>query len=287
MNRVSNKKVIFIGGTSRSGSTLLDKIIANNKQAISLGEIHALFQPTRLHHFRLIQELLQNDKKWKKILKGGRKHLYPNLISLYPEIDIFVDSSKDPFWIYYHSKILRDLNIEVKNVLIFKKIDELADSFVKRNIYYKWAPFYIQYHKKYFSIIKEFYLISYYNLINTKSTLEDLCGYIKIPYTSEMRKYWCSESLTFFGSKTVEKKENKINLKYNPPALERSKKYIIEMTEKYPEIKEMESFLINNQDQFNLVPKELVYSKFYTCYFWLKRKIKIELKRIFPENIGN
>ena len=45
------KKLVFIGGTARSGSTLLDKIISNDPKVMSLGEIHAIFCPTRKHHF--------------------------------------------------------------------------------------------------------------------------------------------------------------------------------------------------------------------------------------------
>ncbi len=44
------KKVIFITGTGRSGSTLLDMMLGNDPKGISLGEVVALFRPYRPHH---------------------------------------------------------------------------------------------------------------------------------------------------------------------------------------------------------------------------------------------
>ena len=44
------KKVIFIGGTSYSGSTFFDMILANDPKGFSCGEVNALFNPYRPHH---------------------------------------------------------------------------------------------------------------------------------------------------------------------------------------------------------------------------------------------
>ena len=85
-NRSMNyeKKIIFIGGTARSGSTLLDLIITNDPRAMSLGEINALFWPTRKHHFDEISRL-KKDSVWPIILTAGAKQLYPNLIKKFQE----------------------------------------------------------------------------------------------------------------------------------------------------------------------------------------------------------
>jgi len=62
--------------------------------------------PTRKHHFEEIEKL-KKDEKWSTIIMGGRKNLYPNLVKSFPEIDVFVDSSKNPFWFKYHMNNLR------------------------------------------------------------------------------------------------------------------------------------------------------------------------------------
>ena len=244
----NNKKVIFIGGTSRSGSTLLDKIISNDSKAVSLGEIHVLFHPTRTHHFKLREEL-KKDKRWNIILKEGKRRLFDNLIKYFPTYNIFVDSSKDPFWITYHMRKLEKSNITFYNVLIFKSINEIAHSFIKRNINFIWGKFYINYHKKYFTLMHNFYLISYFNLIKNPDSLKKLCQYLDISYTSEKFKYWVHENQTFFGSKSVYKSDiqnPKIN--YDSPNLKIIDKQVKEVKQKYPQIIAMESYLLNSQD---------------------------------------
>lgn len=281
----NSKKVIFIGGTSRSGSTLLDKIISNDPKAMSLGEIHALIEPTRVHHFKLRKEI-KSDEKWNKILEGGKKHLYKNLINYFPEVNYFIDSSKDPFWFQYHTKLLIKNNVDVKNVLIFKTINELADSFVKRNILYDWAPFYQNYHKKYFSVIKFFYLVSYKDLINDDVVLENLCRYIGMSYFEDKKKYWFNDRLTFFGSKTVKQSDTATSsLSYKLPNLQIINKYVEEMALKYPEIKKIETYLLNNNNQIVDVSNKRYYNRVYVEILRIKKRIKTSINRIFPKTI--
>lgn len=44
------KKVIFVGGTSFSGSTFLDMMLASGEEGFSAGEVYALFHPYRPGH---------------------------------------------------------------------------------------------------------------------------------------------------------------------------------------------------------------------------------------------
>ena len=195
------KKVIFIGGTARSGSTLLDLILANDTKVMSLGEIYALFRPTRKHHFEEIKKLKQ-DPVWSKILKDGKKLLYPNLIKYYPDIDIFVDSSKDPFWFSFHEKI-KTQSYQIKHVLIYKSPEELAKSFIKRGKHFEWIKTYINYHKKYFSLINSFVSISYKELLQNDESLKKLCKWLGIEYFKGKKNYWEKEHHSFFGSNSV------------------------------------------------------------------------------------
>lgn len=47
---MSGKTAIFIGGSSYSGSTLLDMMLASGEDGFSAGEVSALFYPYRPHH---------------------------------------------------------------------------------------------------------------------------------------------------------------------------------------------------------------------------------------------
>jgi hypothetical protein len=128
------KKIVFIGGTSRSGSTILDTIISNNEKAMSLGEIHALLYPYRKHYFEIRNKTIESDTRWKKIIEDGENKLFTNLIKLFPKYDVFVDSSKNPYWIKKHVQILDDKDIDYFNILIYKTPYEIADSFYKRGL---------------------------------------------------------------------------------------------------------------------------------------------------------
>lgn len=198
------KKIICIGGTSRSGSTLLDVILANDPKAMSLGEIQFLFRPTRKHNFEE-REKLKGDAIWSQILQGGAKNLYPNLIRLFPDVDIFVDSSKDPFWFSYHEKKKRR-DYQIQHVLIYKSPQELAKSFIKRGLKTQWIGFYIFYHRLYMSMIGKFTSISYRDLVSDDLALSKLCTKLGIPFFEGKKNYWEREHSTFFGSNSIRAK---------------------------------------------------------------------------------
>lgn len=195
------KTIIFVGGTARSGSTLLELILANDSRAMALGEIHVLFCPTRKHHFEELEKL-KNDPVWSKIISDGKKLLYSNLIKHFPGTDIFIDSSKDPFWFRYHRKNSPN-DCLIKNVLIYKTPQEIAKSFIKRGKTYKWIQVYENYHKKYFSLIDDFVTISYKDLVQSDETLKTLCFRIGVYYFKEKKNYWQSNQTPFFGSSSV------------------------------------------------------------------------------------
>jgi len=83
---MKDKMVIFIVGTSYSGSTLLDMMLSNDSKGYSLGEVNFIFNPTRSHHYSEIKKN-QKEKMWDKIIDSGEKNLYYNLFSQNQHID--------------------------------------------------------------------------------------------------------------------------------------------------------------------------------------------------------
>lgn len=237
------KKIVFIGGTSRSGSTLLDLIIANDPKGMSLGEIQSIFRPTKRHHFKELNRL-REDEKWKKILDGGKKNLYPNLIAHFPDIDLFVDSSKDPFWIKYQMKMNNENKMSLNNVLIYKTPAELANSFIKRGKEQKWANTYEKYHRKYLSLIDDFVSIGYRDLIENDISLEKLCNYIDIDFSIDKKEYWKKNYNTFFGSNSV-KSENSHYENKQLSKIERRKLEYDGVKKEYADI--IEDVILKNQ----------------------------------------
>jgi len=229
-----SRKVIFVGGTSFSGSTLLDMILANDRAGFSLGEIYALFRPGKRHHLTEIRRL-RKDTRWASILRGGENCLYRNLFSTFSEVDFFVDSSKEVFWMKKQQRILKRLGIPFRNVLIHKSPAEVALSYGKRGAHGRWAAAFVKYHREYFRLFgADFTSISYKRLVTNPGDLEELCTDLGINYFSGKEKYWEKSHQTFFGNQRAKAhlenfsiigNENKADLAregektlyYNPP----------------------------------------------------------------------
>ena len=291
-----HKKIIFVGGTARSGSTLLDMILSNDPKAMSLGEIIALFQPTRKHHFEEIKKL-KTYSVWNKILKDGEKRLYHNLNKYFPDINIYVDSSKDPFWFKYHSTINKD-EFDIRNILIYKNPYELANSFIKRGKNEAWIHNYIHYHRKYFSLTEDFVTIAYKDLINIPIALEMLCRIIGIQYTPTKVNYWERDQTTFFGSNSVKshnatnakkqiKNQTRRDLIYDEVKDDNLFHAVNSILENKPEISLIENHLI----KFNVLEKSendfetISYDKITLLWYYIKQLIKRKLRYYFPVDI--
>lgn len=196
----STKKVIFVGGTAYSGSTLLDMVLANDPKGYSLGEIYALFKPWRKHHFEEIEKL-KKDNIWSNIISNGTDKLYLSLFKYFPNIDFFVDSSKNPIWIRKQSEILRKQDIRIFNVLIYKNPEELAHSFDKRNELDNLERSIKTYYSLYFNLIDNFIPVSYKGIIEKSVYLERLCHILDLNYFETKIKFWLKNDYnTFFGN---------------------------------------------------------------------------------------
>ena len=205
---MEGKKVIFIAGTSYSGSTLLDMILANDPKGFSCGEIIHLFDPFWPEHFDHVCGC--GDVKcdvWRRVLKNGADKLHDTIFEIYPDISFITDSSKDPYWIYWRTKELSKKNIQVKNLLIWKTPLELAHSFRKRNRTIDSTEFWESYHRLYFTLIKDWMAVKYSDFVQKRESLEKICEYLGIPYYSSKYQYWDKKHHTKFENISL-----KINL---------------------------------------------------------------------------
>jgi len=194
------KKVIFIGGTSYSGSTFFDMILANDPRGFSCGEVHALFNPYRPHHINPLCGCADNRcQVWSRALKNGKKNLYSTIFKLFPEVRFIVDSSKNVFWIKSQTKHLLRNGIECRNVLIWKSPLELACSFRKRN-QIGWEKEWLVYHRLYFKAVESWKAIRYRDFTMNKEVLKNVCAYLAIPYFPGKENYWEKKHHTLFGN---------------------------------------------------------------------------------------
>jgi hypothetical protein len=217
-----DKKVIFIGGTSYSGSTFFDMMIGNDPSGFSCGEVNALFYPKKEHHLNPSCGCSSKDCSiWNKVRKGGKNRLYVTLFELMPQIKFIVDSSKDPFWIESQTNNLKTQGIGFKSLLIWKNPYELAYSFHKKDRS-KWDQIWLNYHRTYTTLVENWRSVPYSELTNNPETLENVCRYLEIPYFENKKKFWEKSHHLLFGNNTArvhlypDKNSNDIKLNKKP-----------------------------------------------------------------------
>jgi hypothetical protein len=198
------KKIIQLGGTVRSGTTMLALILANSEDAISLGEVIHLFEPYKKAHLAEIERLIKNPK-WNKILNDKKENLYANIFNVFPEVNIILDSSKDPFW---YNKLRKNNSFETKQLVTYKNPTDLKQSFLKRGMT-NWRKVYLNYYRRFFTVFPLANTIYLDKILNDDNYLKDLCIYLEVEYFDNKLEYWHKVQPNFFGSKTV--KQNKID----------------------------------------------------------------------------
>ena len=315
------KKIIKIGGTAYSGSTLLDLILSNDPNGFSCGEMYALFRPHRKHHFR--PKCSCNDPKcdiWGIIQEGGEHDVWKNLSNLLPNISFFVDSSKNTENLADQINSDDFRGFEVFNIIIWKTPVEFAYSCYKRNKLSNWKKSYVNYHKQYFSIVNKWYSVRYSEFVSdTSQKLRRLCEIIGINYFPGKENYWSKEHHTLFGSDSA-----KLHLyspeeqKYKEIEKDRSRKKPNVIIDKEPEVKHhrriysstMKNILerlpknvqdeIKNDEELRLIHDVLTYSEISADrsdykikdtlsllkpqFSWkIQKKIKRNIMRIFAQ----
>lgn len=196
------KKVIRIAGTSFSGSTMLDLMLANDSLGFSCGEINALFRPYRQHHFKFDCSCGNPECKiWETVKYQGENKLWPALIDLLPEKQFFVDSSKELVWLNDQKKHGLPQGMTAVNILIWKTPLEYALSCYKRGQLAKWYHGYTSYFERYFSIMDQWVSVRFNDLtFNPSKKLKSICKSVGVEYYPGKENYWERKHHTLFGS---------------------------------------------------------------------------------------
>ncbi len=203
METVENKKkVIFIGGSSHSGSTMLDLMLSTHPECFSAGEVQSLFRPSKPHHINPICGCgVRGCGVWQDIYVKGEKNLYENIFSKYPKIDTIVDSSKSLSWFYDQSRFLSGKGIKIYYFVIWKKPLEFAVSLYKRDKIEKFDKAWTNYYKNYFDIIPRPVAVKYKELAqNPATTIQVLMKIIGKKSIPDQHLYWQKKHHTLFGS---------------------------------------------------------------------------------------
>jgi hypothetical protein len=247
------KKVLFIGGSSYSGSTMLDMMLSNTKKGFSVGEIYALFRPYRPHHFNPLCGCgNQKCTIWLKSRDTGEDTFYKSIFEKFKDIEYIVDSSKDPLWINDQLINLSKQGIDAYNILIWKDPISFYASMIKRNRK-GGIKAWVSYHRLYLTLIKSWITISYQELAqNPSASLRNLCTKTGILYQDGMNNYWEKQHHTIFGNDSA-----KIHLSEstNNYKIEDKKHSSLTPKEKSTNTNNHRSIYYKNDS--NLVPKEI------------------------------
>ena len=198
------KKVIFIAGTSYSGSSMLDMMLGSSDSSFSAGEVRALFHPSKKH--QILPPCGCGDIQcdiWKKIKKDGADRLYAKIFDMFENVDTIIDSSKNYFWIAKQRKMLKDQKIMSAILLIWKYPEEFALSRLKRRQFENWEKAWLEYHKMFFSIYKNSNIraICYRDLVKEPGfKLEQICKNYGIGFSPKMTFFWEKKHHMLFGN---------------------------------------------------------------------------------------
>ena len=195
-------KIIRIGGTGHSGSTMLDLMLSNADNGFSCGEISALLRPFRKHHFKPLCGCHDPGcTLWDQVKAAGENNMWQTLSRLVPEADFFVDSSKESAWLRDQVRLNLEDVFEPLNVLIWKSPADYAYSCMKRGQLRKWKSSYINYHTRYFSMMDRWVSVRYSDLTRDPAgKLRSLCRRLGISFFPGKEIYWNRTYHTLFGS---------------------------------------------------------------------------------------
>ncbi len=198
------KKVVFVGGTSFSGSTMLDMMLANDPQGFSCGEIVNLFHPTRPHHVNPWCGCgSYGCAVWRQIYEAGPRGFYTKISEVLPDVSFIVDSSKNTCWIKQQEKVARAHGLDVSHALIWKSPENLAKSYAKRGRLATFESAFINYHRLYTSRISSWAGVQYEQLVDNPSVLGDLCDRLGIPMYPSKHEFWGKCHHTLFGNNSA------------------------------------------------------------------------------------
>ncbi len=281
-----NKKIIFIGSASRSGSTLLDMILGNDPNGFSLGEVYAHHLPWRDNHFNSICTCGDNECDIRKSLNTLRPSTLYSSIFESMKKSFIVDSSKVIFWILRGNRLAKKKGFDAINILIYKDPLSLAFSHFKRGEPIKISHYY-DYYSQFFETEMPFISVNYNEFVNeSPNSLKTICEYCDIPFFPKKINFWEAEQHHYFGSSSVRRTKRE-----NNPKLRKSDVYPNEFIKLIPELeatftaninlqkvlsKLKEHDVLNGYSKKPTAGKYKSYGRMYKSILWFK------YKRFFP-----
>jgi len=196
-------KVIFVNGTARCGSTMVDLIMGNDPGGFSLGEVCSWYRPTRTHHFDIKCGCgVYPCPMWQRLRETSERDLYDELLGQ-RDLDFVVDSSKRLTWVIDQNlRLHAQGRHEVYNLFLYKAPASLHYSRWKRGIRsLSGTAGAYQYYARAVAAGIPFVSVNYDWLVeNMDEGLSAICRWVGIDFFSGKERFWEKTHHHLFGS---------------------------------------------------------------------------------------
>jgi len=194
--------VVMIGGTGRSGSTLLGLVLGTGSDSFHLGEVDAWYRPWRAHHFVLECRCCGSGcHVWERLADLPARHLHRGVAERLGVRHV-VDSSKSLPWIWDVDRWGRRDGLAVKHVVVWKDPCDLAYSIWKRGgKAAEWERVFVSYYRRYLDLGFDAVSVNYRRFAERpEEGLQRLCSAIDLPYRPERLRFWEGDHHHLFGT---------------------------------------------------------------------------------------
>ncbi len=197
------KRVIFVCGTARSGSTILNLTLSNLKQCFGSGEMYAYFRPWRRHHGSIECSCGEQTCGFWNAHGAVSESVIHNELLKATGSTCIIDSSKNLNWTIDAIAWCRAHDIEHNVVLTWKDGFELRDSFEKRGRS-DWFKKFDTYHSRFIDLGIPFVSVKYKDLAaDPKNVLKHLCDLLGEEFDDDILNFEGNEFHFLFGSAGV------------------------------------------------------------------------------------
>ncbi len=187
-------QVVYIMGSTRTGSTMLDLMLGSHPECFSMGEL-CLLQKRECGYCG------KSCRHWKEYrTKLVKPNYYTTAFTVFKK-PVLIDSSKK--WRWYKERKKEDVDIKIIH-LIRNGLDRLkTKKKLEGKIDPKTVMAWVNTHSKCEEIRRKNggILVKYEDL--NKGALEQVCEYLGIRYDFRMKEFWKHEHHGLLGSKTA------------------------------------------------------------------------------------
>jgi hypothetical protein len=194
--------LINVGGTSRSGSTMVHLILGNTADAFSCGEVMNWFRPVKTHHFKINCVCGKYPCPiWEKFETISEEQFYA-IAFRELKVNFLIDSSKELSWLIDAWSWATTNEIKAFNIFVWKDPINLAYSFWKRgNDLMFWRSQFVKYYKRVIEVGLPVLAVNYNDLTrNPRVKVAEICAALGMPYFEGKERFWEKEHHHLFGS---------------------------------------------------------------------------------------